>query len=159
MDESGLTTVVYRLESRELSAQLRCMGCHKTTTTEATTATTEATTAKEITTTTTTTIATTKMTTAIATTAATSTTSTTASTTADTTTTSTATTTTEGRELIQIPCSFNLTGGAGEISFPVAGVPCSRQPPPIWTIRRGSKICPNQRRHSRPSLPAIFCYN
>jgi hypothetical protein len=86
VDEDGVVEVVYSRESREQSAQLRCQGCHKTST--ATTA--EVTTAPEATTT---------------------------------------------ETMPPVPCSFNLTGGAGEIDFPLAEKVCSMEPAPTWTIR------------------------
>jgi hypothetical protein len=90
VDEEGGVEVVYSRESREQSAQLRCQGCHKT----STATTTEVTTAPE------------------------------------------ATTTTETMMPPVVPCSFNMTGGAGEIDFPLAEKVCSMEPAPTWTIRK-----------------------
>jgi hypothetical protein len=87
VDEEGTVEVVYSRESREQSAQLRCQGCHKT----STATTTEVTTASEATTT---------------------------------------------ETMPPVPCSFNMTGGAGEIDFPLAEKVCSMEPAPTWTIRK-----------------------
>jgi hypothetical protein len=189
VDEEGITSVAYRAESRELSAQLRCLGCHKTTTTSAVTTAEEgttyvATTEEETTAVTTTDEETTAVTTTEEETTAVTTTEeettigtttedetidvttteeetiavttteeeTTAVTTAEEETTAATTTeeettavttteeettivTTPSRDPIRVPCSFNLSSSAGEIVFPPTGVACSRQPPPVWTIR------------------------